>query len=296
MRVGNKLETSSRSSWPYAGVLMQQQRNGSRSSLSAPEINGSEDKVGWEEPQEAVVQSLAWNKNICEIRSSSLGLSLETNWVLKIPKGGNCRTSLENVSGALTVLSQVSMKVWEQALDSVWAFLRKPISTEKTTMPLCLPVCLHKVMGRIRLHTVPWCSHTFMPHIPLQNTSLYHQLLCPHKDACQPSSSTKTLRNYTHSHNHTQHLLYHSALSKAQPEWVTVLITYTRAPFPSRWWCPPMFPFLRYWQLNCDNIVAKQHESSKQPTMTDHSNSSQIILKATAPATILSLSSSSTHT
>lgn len=59
MRVGSKLETSSRSSWPYAGVLMQQQRNGSHSSLSAPEINGSEDKVGWEEPQEAVVQSLA---------------------------------------------------------------------------------------------------------------------------------------------------------------------------------------------------------------------------------------------
>lgn len=55
-------------------VSVQQQRNGSHPSLSAQQVNGSEDKVVWEEPQEAIVQTLAWNKIICEIRSSSLGL------------------------------------------------------------------------------------------------------------------------------------------------------------------------------------------------------------------------------
>ena len=58
VRVGNKLENSCRSSWLYAGVGAATE-DGSHPSLSAQQVNGSEDKVVWEEPQEAIVQTLA---------------------------------------------------------------------------------------------------------------------------------------------------------------------------------------------------------------------------------------------
>lgn len=92
-------------------------------------------------------------------------------------------------------------------------------------------------MGRHTFESCPRVS-TFSCPIPLQSPGRYRDgaqppFPClahiPVHNACQLPTPLKPMRDYSHGHDQTGYL-HHTAPSKAQPAWITVLTTHTILP------------------------------------------------------------------
>lgn len=181
------------------------------------------------------------------------------------------KTALGNLSHCLPVLSQFLQKHGSMLhRDFEPKILRK---TRKKAccldrQPPCLPACLHKGMRRPAPESphVP-CISSKLWLVPRQSALPPHHLLCPHPCAASRCSPAPYL-----------HRGYCTHPCPPAP------------PSPSEY--SPVSP-PQILHLNADNRVAKQHESSKQPTMADRSNPVQTHSKAYEPGTILPLSISS---
>lgn len=91
--------------------------------------------------------------------------------------------------------------------------------------------------------------HPFSAHIPAHN-------------ACQLPTPVKP---YTHGHDQSGHLLYHTALSKAQPAWITVLTMHTILP-----WISLPLPVAAFPEVPPLTLPAELPQQGSQATATHH--------------------------
>lgn len=130
-----------------------------------------------------------------------------------------------------------SVKFFRSTLGRIFEpeFLRKPMLVGKTTAPHVHQHAFTRSWGCMLRG-----PHTLMPHISLQNSGWYQDMVssllincCAHitvQHQVAHPVPIKPTREYTHSCNQTQYLLHHTALIKAQAVLTTMVIVLTLLP------------------------------------------------------------------